>query len=388
LAFRGAGGRVDAVCPSDHPLLAACATERIYPYRALAPLRSFRAAILSSRPDLVVPCDELAFRYLHRLHEISLGSAGADSIFVRDLVEFSLGPPESYPILESRTRFLSLVNSLGVRVPETEAVSSEFEVEAWLGNYGFPAVLKADGTSGGEGVKVVHNLDEALRAYRMLRGPIPALVVAKRICMDRDWNDAAPWMAQRERDVSIQSFVSGPDANLAVAAWKGEILACIGVEVLEISKSKGPSTVVRLLENEEMIRAAKAIVRRLKFSGLCGFDFMLEKRSGAAYLIEMNARATQTCSLSLGPGRNPVSSIYSAVSGEPSSIEDVEPQSDTIALFPGAWHGNTESRAFQDAYHDIPWETPELIRLGLADMRNPNREKWIRLFTKMRLYQS
>ncbi len=338
-------------------------------------------------PDLIIPCDDLAMKHLHGLYDVatSVDADGAD--IIRALIEVSLGDPASYPITASRDNFMAMIYTEGIRAPETKAVHSEQEVRDWVGKFGFPAVLKADNTSGGEGVKIVHTLAEALRAYRNLRAPVAGIVAMKRACLDRDWNCVMPWLVRRKRMVSIQTFVAGPDANVAVACWQGRILSTISVEVLETWKPKGPAIIVRLIDNAEMYRAAEKIVGRLKFSGLCGFDFLMDKTTGDAYLIEMNARATQTCPLPLEHGQDLVASLSSMVNGQTTYRTPIELSGDTIALFPLAWQGDTSSERFQTAYHDIPWEEPELVRWGMKQIKELRRDKWIRLLSKMGLYQ-
>ncbi len=278
---------------------------------------------------------------------------------------------------------MAMVRELGVRIPETTTVTSTDQVEQWLSAHGFPAVLKADGTSGGEGVRIVHSLPEALRAYKTLRAPLAAIVAAKRTLLDHDSNCILPWLMQRPREVSIQAFVTGPDANLAVACWQGEVLASIDVEVLQTWKPKGPATVVRLQENSERLQAVQKIVRKLGFSGLAGFDFMIDSREGNAYLIEMNARATQTCPLPLGPGRDLISSLCAALTGQLFSRPPIQLSGDTIALFPMAWHESVARELFQSAYPDLPAGEPELVQLGMQQLRVSPQEKWIRLFSTL-----
>ena len=55
-----------------------------------------------------------------------------------------------------------------------------------------------------------------------------------------------------------------------------------------------------VVEGVQMKAAARAIVRHLGLSGMCGFDFVLDA-TGAAHLIEINPRATQVNHLRLGP---------------------------------------------------------------------------------------
>jgi hypothetical protein len=387
MAFAGSGCAVEAVCPSHHPAALIRSTPALYRFNALAPLRSLRAAILASKAGLIVPCDELAMRYLHRLYALASKSNDDASVKICEAIATSLGDPASYPVTQSRDFFMAMIDRQGIRAPETRTVTSESEVQTWLSNLGLPAVLKADGTSGGEGVKIVHTLEDALRAYRALHAPLQTAVAAKRLLLDGDMNCIAPWLAQRSRTVSIQSFVAGPDANMALACWKGEILSSISVEVLQTSKPKGPATLIRLLENSEMDRAAEKIVRTLGFSGFCGLDFLLDKTSGDAYLIEMNARATQTCPLPLGHRQDLVASLSEKLTGKFQAAAPIELSGDRIALFPMAWQGDTSNELFTSAYHDIPWQEPELVRFGMKQVKDNPSEKWIRLLSKIGLYQ-
>src|SRR6202040_999068 len=165
-------------------------------------------------------------------------------------------------------------------------------------------VLKADGTYGGKGVKIVHTLEEAERAFRALQAPPTLARAAKRALVDLDRTLVWPSLLRRRALVNAQEFVTGREATSTVACWNGTVLAGLDFEVLKKRDSAGPATVVRLIENAEMSATVQKIVRRLKLSGLHGFDFMLETRTGEAYLIEINPRATQVGHLTLGLGRD------------------------------------------------------------------------------------
>jgi carbamoylphosphate synthase large subunit len=320
-----------------------------------------------------------------------LQKSDAEAEAICNLLRISMGDPVSYPITESREKFLALVCEVGVRIPESKTVSSSAQVEEWLAHFGFPAVLKAEGTSGGEGVKIVHTLPDALRAYKILHAPLATLVAAKRTLLDHDSNCMVPWLMQHPRQVSIQRFVEGHDANLAVACWQGEVLASIDVEVLQTSKPRGPATIVRPCRNGDRLQAVKKIVRKLGFTGLCGFDFMVDAATGEAYLIEMNARATQTCSLPLAPDGVLIASFCSAFTGQPFADPPLQLTGDTIALFPMAWQGDTSADLFRSSYLDLPIDEPELIAIGMKQIQitleKKFQQKWVHLFSKLGLHQ-
>lgn len=391
MAFSRAGCEVDLVCPPNHPAFSTHALQQSYRYHGVSAQQSLRNAILKSAPDVVIPCDDAAMRHMHRLYWTSSQAKGKDSIAISNLLQHSMGNPSGYPITESREKFMALLRELDVRVPETRTVNSADQVEEWLAQFGLPAVLKAEGTSGGEGVKIVHSAPEALRAYKTLHAPLATVVAAKRTFIDRDSNCIVPWLMQHPRQVSIQRYIAGSDATVAVACWQGEALASIDTEVLQTSKPKGPATIVRLCRNDERLQAVQKIVRKLGFTGLCGFDFMMDAANGNAYLIEMNARATQTCSLLLGPQANLISSFCTAIGGQPFAEEPLKLSGDTIALFPMAWQGDTSSDLFQSCHLDVPLNEPDLVALGMKQIQitfaDKLKQTWVRLFSRLGLHQ-
>jgi hypothetical protein len=66
--------------------------------------------------------------------------------------------------------------------------------------------------------------------------------------------------------------------------------------------------------------------------------------------------------LALGAGRDIPAALCSAVSGEPVRVSSPITEKDTIALFPQEWIRDSASPYLRSAYHDVPWEEPELIR--------------------------
>jgi hypothetical protein len=361
VALANSGFTVDAVCPSNHPIGKTDVVRRIYNYDGLDALSSVLDAVIAAKPDVLVPGDDLATQHLHLLYdqERSKGDAGASFCA---LVARSLGAPENFPALYARAKFMDLAQEEGIRVPKTAVIRDNTELRNWIAQTGFPAVLKADFSSGGDGVRVVRDLEDAERALRTLQAPPLFARALKRALIDRDTTLVWPSLLRRRSLVNAQPFVAGREATSAVACWKGEVLAALHFEVLNKGVSAGPATVLRRIENPEMSAAAEKMVRRLNLSGLHGFDFMLESQTGDAYLIEINPRSTQVGHLTLGLGRDIPAALYSAVSGEPVRPAAKITNDDTFALFPQEWIRDPASAFLQSAYHDVPWDKPELIR--------------------------
>jgi predicted ATP-grasp superfamily ATP-dependent carboligase len=374
MAFVNAGFRVEVVCPRNHPVTRTRAITRTFPYSGIAPLDSFAAAISAVKPDLIVPGDDLAAEQLHALYsrECIQQDHAADAIC--SLLARSLGSPESFGIVHERSIFIQAAGQEGIRIPKTATIKDLTELKKVAQQFGFPMVLKANGTSGGEGVRVVRSLEEAERALRNLQAPPFWVRALKRAILDADTTLIRPWLAGHRSVVSAQSYIAGREATSLVVCWKGQVLAALHFEVLNKGISAGPASVLRSIENDEMSNAAEKVVRRLNLSGLQGFDFMLEANTGHAYLIEINPRCTQVGHLTLGAGRDLPAALYSALTGTALREAPKVTEKDTIALFPQEWVRDSKSEYLKVAYHDVPWEEPELVNTCIRMSR-----KWTSL---------
>jgi hypothetical protein len=363
MALAQAGCLVDAVCPAGHPLekVRIRGIGKAYRYRGLLALRSIEHAIAAARPALIIPGDDLATSHLHELWRRAeqQGSGGRST---QELIERSLGSANGFPVVYERAEFIELARRAGVRAPKMEMISNLSQLKEWTVRNGFPAVLKANGTSGGDGVRVVRNLEQAERAWRTLQAPPSLLRAGKRAVADQDKTLLWPSILRRRFVVNAQEFVAGREATSAVACWQGQILASLHFEVLNKRDAAGPSSVLRVIENAEMTSTAETMVRELKLSGLHGFDFMLETATGNAHLIEINPRATQVGHLTLGEGRDIPAAIYAALTGTEVHAARKLTEKDTIALFPQEWMRDPGSIFLQSGYHDVPWDEPELLR--------------------------
>ena len=387
VAFAKLGCNVEAVCPSNNALHKTKAVRRAHLYQALSPLESFLYAIRAAKPELIVPGDDLASKHLHDLYfRESRSSAGDRKIC--DLIERSIGPAESFPVANARASFMQIASQEGILIPKTAMLRDVSELETWISHSDFPLVLKADGSSSGEGVKIVHTLSEAKHAFDALQSPPQLIRVVKRALVNRDLRWIRPALERRRSVVNAQEFVAGQDATSLAACWKGEVLAALHFVVINKQYDRGPSSVLRLIENKEISAATDRLVRRLKLSGLHGFDFLLEKDNEKPYLIEMNPRATQVGHLALGPGRDLPAALTAAVCGDAVPETSKITENSIIALFPQEWLRNPQSTFLSSAYHDIPWDEPDLIRDCLRKTRRWNDwrslEHWIHIFSTHR----
>ncbi len=209
MALANAGCLVDAVCPAGHPLGMTRAVRQMYDYNGLFPLTSFVRAIRATNPDVVIPADDLATWHLHDLYDREQRN-GQSGVEICRLIENSLGAPESFQVVRSRSAFMRAAEEEGIRVPHTEVIASKGNLLDWVARMGFPMVLKANGTSGGDGVRVVNTVEEAERAFRKLQAPPLLARAVKRAVADRDLTLVRPSLFRHRTIVNAQTFVPRP----------------------------------------------------------------------------------------------------------------------------------------------------------------------------------
>lgn len=363
------GCHVSAVCPPGHVLRHVVGIAPIFKYGVARPRASLERALEASRPDVVIPCDDRVVWQLHEIH--------ARRPDLRALIEASLGPASEYPIVAQRERFLEVARSLGIRVPETRHLDSVQDVRAWFAGGATRAVLKRDGTWGGDGVRIARSEAEAIELYGTLARRPAVTAPIKRYLVNRDPLAVWAWRRRATAAITIQSFIEGRPANAMLACWKGEVVGMVAVEVLSSQGETGAGVVVRLIENQQIADAAQKLADRLKLTGFYGLDFMIERSGDAAYLIEMNPRCTQLGHLALKK-QGDLAGLFcsklkgtkllgaagpAAASSEGGPSPPPPPiQNEVIAFFPQALVSHPRGGLAQAAHLDVPWEHPGLVR--------------------------
>ncbi|HLY05482.1 MAG TPA: hypothetical protein VKR31_07025 [Rhizomicrobium sp.] len=356
--FAHASCTVEALAPAGAVIAASRYLSRRHPYSAIAPGRAMRTAITQSAPDLLVACDDRALSQLLSLYRLE-----REDSTVRDLVRRSLGNPDVVPRLISRSGFIAEARSEGIRVPETLAVSGRAELHEALAILGLPAVLKSDGSWGGEGVVIARNVAEAEVGYARLTRVPSLLRGVARALKRRDVHFARDAIAPKAPRVSVQKFIPGTQAASAFAAWRGEVVGAIYYDVLVADGTIGPPNVIRRVDCPQLKSATLKIARRFGLSGIHGLDFIRDA-DGAAHLIEINPRATQGSTLAFGPGRDLPAALARSI--EPNGGMRPAIPNDLVAIFPREWRRDPLSPFLVDAYHDVPWDDPGVLFASLG----------------------
>src|SRR5947207_12581167 len=251
-----AGCEVSAVYPiSHHPFAKIRAIHKRFPYSGLGPLKSLIAAINTVEPAIIIPCDDMAVQHLHELHEYASRSRPSPTNITR-LIERSLGSPPGYRIVRSRYDLLKLAREEGLRVPETSLIYTLDKFKDYRVEETRPLVLKAAGTWGGNGVRIAYTPQQVRDFFSELSRPLGFLEALKRLLLNRDRFCLRRWCIGARPEIVAQKYISGRPANSAVFCWKGQVLAGISVAVVATRKTHGPASIVRVIDNPEMLSAA------------------------------------------------------------------------------------------------------------------------------------
>jgi hypothetical protein len=367
-AFAAMDCAVSALLPSSHPATRSRYFQRIYAYSPFASTGSLLDAIGHAQPDLIVALDDRATALLLRTH------ADAPK-HVATLISHSLGKLDSYPNLMSRSGFIQAAREADIRTPLTRAIANSEELEEALAATGFPVVVKADGTWGGDGVAVVHNRGDALLAYRRLANPPSLFRGAVRAIRRSDAHFLRAAIESRPPAISVQQFIVGRSTTTSFACWQGKLLAANHFETLAAPEANGPASVLRRFESAEMQEAASRLAARFELSGLHGLDYIRDE-ADHAHLIEINPRSPQTSYLAFGAGHDLVGALVARLD-KTARAPRPHVTGDTVALFPQEWMRDPASPYLTAAFHDVPWDDPALIRSWMdSRAARPALDKW------------
>jgi len=355
-AFAEAGCLVGALAPRGALVTTSRYVARTHRYQPLAAIESLRMAIGASHPDLVVPCDDRAVSDLLDLYSAANRAEPAAASIIRR----SLGNPENYARIASRSAFIAAARKLGIAALETIPIASEQELDSCLMQIGYPAVLKADGSWGGEGVAIVRNHDEAVAGFRRLSNLSSRWRNFMRAVRRKDSSCLSALRAPQRHAISVQRFVAGKQATGAFAVWQGKVIASLHMDVLVAYETTGPASVVQRIEDRDMEEAARLLAQKFQLSGLHGLDFIRDEK-GKVHLIEMNPRGVQASYLPFGPTHDLAAALAACIAPS-EAVTRPAITADTVAFFPSEWRRDPASPYLVDGYHDVPWDDPALLR--------------------------
>lgn len=366
MALRNLGCEIALLAPGDHPATVCGAVTECLRYDPLRPLHSLQEALQTVAPTTILPADETVTCQLGELWTRKKAQAGRERERLCDVIQRSLGDPDRLCETGSRMALQRAAEAEGVPTPATMEIAKCGDLAVALEQLGSPMMLKADASSGGRGVRTVASLEEAEAAWRAFSVAPHVPRALLRGVLRRDWTHLRPAVRRERRGVTAQKMVVGPERTAMVVGQRGELLACELFEVVHTWKLRGPSSVLRRVEDPTTEAHIRALLRRMKITGFAGFDFIVDRSTSQPLLLERNARPTQVAHLSFGGGHDLAAAYVRAIVGR-SEVRDraAATARPLIALFPHELQRDPESPSLREAFHDVPWESPELMQRAL-----------------------
>jgi predicted ATP-grasp superfamily ATP-dependent carboligase len=294
---------------------------------------AFAGMVEFASPRLVLPCDDTAFHLLQTLALSPPGGMRPEShLQLARLVGDSLGDTRFYRTSVEKTLLPPAAEALGIRVPPYAIVDTPAAAQSFAAAHGYPVVLKRDHSTAGEGVAIVDSSGQLDAAFERLARPDPSVLLPA------------------TGTVLIQALIDGDVHYENTAAWNGRRIGGFAVHRLEYADDvKGPAAVIRCYRSDEICDFSSRLVRGFGMTGLFATEYIVERRSGHAYLLEVNRRMT--------PGLHVGSRIGADLD---------EGEEHLNVHFPQEWLRDPRSHYLRNRPVDLPWDEPELIKAMLA----------------------
>lgn len=312
-------------------------------------------ALLTFKPDLIIPGDEDAIKALHNFANF-FENIPYFSRFSH-LIRASLTPKEFDSFILSKSDFQQKCTELGLRTPKNIVVKNLEVALSEAQIIGYPVVIKHDSGYGGSGVFICQNSDDLKSHFKKIKNA-PLLIKAKSWIKDFLFVS----ILSSEPKISIQQFIKGTIGQAPFCAKDGVVFAFNPMIRLQTYPGDtGPATVSAGHENIDTEHFVRTVAKALHFTGFGSLEYMIEESSGQLYIIELNPRPTPTCHISDEVVPNDLGKIFfKGINAHQLEISTFKPF--TIVMFPGEKRRDPQSPYIKNAYHDIPLNDPELLK--------------------------
>ena len=188
-------------------------------------------------------------------------------------------PPSVIDLAEDRDLFRSMMDKLGIPMPEAGMATTVEEALAIAGKIGYPVMVRPSYVLGGRGMEVVYD-DESMAGYM---NAAVGVTPDRPILIDRFLNHALECEADAISD-GTHAFVPAVMEHIELAGVHSGDSACI-IPSVHIST-----------ENVATIKEyTKKIAEEMHVKGLMNMQYAIEK--GKVYVLEANPRASRTVPL-------------------------------------------------------------------------------------------
>lgn len=318
------------------------------------------------KPDFVIPGDRWSLYYLRGMARSLLVRMAFPG--VADLVRRSLGHSDASWVLDSKRALLDIACTLDeVHTPRDQEVrSAEHALSLLQEEYEFPVVIKQDLNSGGAGVWICERQEDVMAAFEELNRS-----GSEGSYLHSLWKmyNQTPFMRNIDKPgkVSLQEFIEGDPYLHSFVALEGKVLGGnTARRELPYSGPNSPHCRYWATKNEEIRKAAEAIVRKTGFSGFGCVDFMVHRETNTSYLIECNPFPVNVAHLGHVLGEDLCKALRHGLTHSASSLSEYQTEKESTkemaVLFPYELIRDPESVHILIHPCDVPFDDPKLLR--------------------------
>jgi len=205
-------------------------------------------------------------------------------------------PTETLMRMHDKKQLDLLAHELGIDSPTTFSPASFQEARDYMATVELPVVIKMRKASGAAGFRKIYDREHFEKTY------FEVVSVNK----------------LPENDLPmIQQLIEGPTTCTLHLCNQGKVLGEVMYQGLRTMPRTGGTTVFReSIDDPASREAAAKLVEHLGFTGLCGYDFILDERTGRPFLVDGNCRITPAVTMAYHGGCDLIEAWVRIANGE------------------------------------------------------------------------
>ncbi len=225
----------------------------------------------SEKYDLVIPCSDPTTLPLQR-HRSDF----------EPLVQIYLLNDDIFEIVVDKARLYKLAVTLGINIPRHETCSSIEHVDGLVPRLGLPLILKPISSFKMENLRRKNHVRRADNEEEI-----------KLLIQDMLGTG----------EVQAQSYFTGKGVGVEILASEGEIVLAFQHERIHEPIGGGGSSYRKSVSlSPELLSATKKLIKALSYTGVAMVEFMVNVKTGAWILVEINGRFWGSLPLALASG--------------------------------------------------------------------------------------
>lgn len=258
----------------------------------------------------------------------------------RALLARSMPTADKAARLWSESAFIMAhANDRACAPPVSLANPSDDDALRFAGELGYPVAVKRDGSGGGTGVT---RCDDA--------AALRTAVATAREC----------------GRFLVQKYVKGRTYGVALSGVEGRAAAAFSFIKFVTTSVDGIGTVLKCDRRDDIIAHARGLYEAYGLNGFVGIDYIVDD-SGRAHLLEINRCIVPKSHFAGYFGVDLAGAMLAMMRGQ-SILAPAAPMHECVALFPMEWCRDPASPYLRDAYHDVPWDDPDLVAAATREI--------------------